>query len=53
MGSLDRLVGASLGKAVFLRITLIKLHSNRRGGARLWGGDVHRIQEDRGISLHF
>jgi hypothetical protein len=32
MGSLDRLVGASLGKAVFLRITLIKLHSNRRGG---------------------
>jgi hypothetical protein len=32
MGSLDRFVGVSMGKVVFLRIPLIKLHSNRRGG---------------------
>jgi hypothetical protein len=32
MGLLDRFVGVSLGKVVFLRITLIKLHSNRRRG---------------------
>ncbi len=35
MGSLGRLVGTSLGKVVFLRITLLKkLHSNRRGGVQ-------------------
>jgi hypothetical protein len=53
MGSLDRLFGVSLGKVVFLRITLIKLHSNRRGGVRLWGGDVHRVQGYSGIRPPF
>ena len=49
MGSLGRLIGASLGKAVFLRIILIKTALEPPRRRPIGGGDVHRIR-GQGVS---
>jgi hypothetical protein len=49
---LGRLIGASLGKAIFLKIMLIKTALEPPRMRPIGGGDVHRIWGQGGISPH-
>jgi hypothetical protein len=53
MGSLGRLIRASMGEAGFLKNHAIKTAIQPTEGYPFGDGDVHRIGEDKGKSPYF
>jgi hypothetical protein len=50
MGLFGRVLGASQGKAVFQKNRALKTALEPPKGRPFWGGNVHRIRGDGGIS---